>query len=219
MIKVKTKSKRISNPSFYEYGYHITPESNLNNILENGLLPNDLYDRKGIGASEGKYPKYSIEIAEYLYNGKIPIYFLTTPSQKHLSGKLEFVIRHEKRKMVMLKVNVSKFDQLPDVDFLIMDDIEFEYYKSGPNRTIPSINFQNSGRISLKYNVSNLKTNKLSDIPPKLRKWMEPYDWGIPVTEFKKNHKLTMDLIATTHTFCIAEKIAPKYIEDVWDLK
>lgn len=90
MIKVK-KSKR-NNPSFYEYGYHITPESNLDNILNHGLIPNELYDRKGIGASSGKYPKYSIEIAEYLYNGKIPIYFLTTSSQKHLSGKLEFVI-------------------------------------------------------------------------------------------------------------------------------
>lgn len=44
MIKVKNKLKRVSNPSFYEYGYHITPEYNLDTILKNGLIPNDLYD-------------------------------------------------------------------------------------------------------------------------------------------------------------------------------
>lgn len=59
---------------------------------------------------------------------------------------------------------------------------------------------------------SNLKTNKLSDIPPNLRKWMKYYDWGIPVTEFKTNHKLTMDVISTTHSFTIAENIPAKYI-------
>lgn len=215
MKNLKLKSFK-RNPAFYNFGYHITSKENLSSILSQGLIPNELFDRKGVGASEGKYPKYSIEIAEYLYNGKIPIYFLTTSSLKDLpNNKLKFVIKHDKRSLILLKVDVRNFDQLPDLDFLRMDDVEFQYYKTGPNRTIPAIDFEMSGNISLKHNLSNLRKNKLEKMPPKLRKWMEPYDWGIPVTEFKTNMELTKDVIETTHTFAIAEPISAKYILEV----
>ncbi len=216
----KPKKPSLRNPSFYDFGYHITSTENLPSILKNGLIPNELFDRKGIGPSAGKYPKYSIEIAEYLYNGKIPIYFLTTPSLKYLSEKFRAVMEYEKRSMVMLKVDVSKFDQLPDIDFLRMDDVlNLQYYKTGPNRNIPAIDFETRGKINVEYGVSSLKKNNITQIPPHLRKWMKIYDWGIPVTEFKKNHKLTMDVIATTHTFCIAEPIPVKNIVGVEEFK
>src|SRR5690242_13488727 len=149
MIKV-IKNKKIKNPAFYDYGYHITSKENIPSIMNYGLKPNETYSSNiGVGPSEGLYPKYSIEIADWLYNGKIPLYFLTTPSLNYISSKFRVVIKYDKRSLVMLKVDVSKFDQLPDVDFLRMSDQEFQYYKAGPKRNIPAIDFSTSGNISL----------------------------------------------------------------------
>lgn len=190
------------NPYLYDYGYHITSQFNLDNIAFKGLIPN---------LKNEKYGEDSKQIANILYEGKIPLYFITTPSLKFLTNTFLRSFYETKTNIMMLKVNIKKFNQLPDLDYLLMDH----------NYLFKFIWNYNSIAMDFRYKSDYFgyrKTNN-SDIPPKLRKWVKEYDGIIPINEFKINQKLAIDTITTTHTFCIAENIPPNFIEDVWELK
>lgn len=214
MIKIvrknpKSKVKR-KNPSFYKYGYHITSNYNLDSILDYG------FKRKSGG---DRYGNDSFKIAELIYNNKIPIYFLTTPSLKYLTPTFKAAFYEDKDNISMLKVDIEKFNHLPDIDYLLMDEnykFIFEDYNRNPLRPVlgdECIDFTRKYKGWWKIGAATSK-----DIPVRLKPWVSKQGC-VPITEFKNDPKLTMAMIATTHTLCIAEDIPSKYIMDVLDLK
>lgn len=210
MIKLKSKSKR-KNPSFYKYGYHITSNSNLDSILDNG------FKRKSGG---GRYGNDSFKIAELIYNNKIPVYFLTTPSLKYITPSFKDDFYEDKDNISMLKVDIEKFNHLPDIDYLLMDNnyrFIFEDYNRDPLKPVLGDEYIDFTRKYKGWWEISKSTSK--DIPIRLKSWVNKYHGLVPVIEFKNDPKLTMAMIATTHTFCIAEDIPSKYIVDVLDLK
>lgn len=204
MIKIVRKNPKVKvkrkNPSFYKYGYHITSNHNLDSILDYG------FKRKSGG---DRYGSDSIDIAKIIYNNKIPIYFLTTPSLKYLTPTFKAAFYEEQANISMLKVDIENFNHLPDLDYLLMDD-DYKFLYSNEDE---GIDFTRKFK-----NWFTLKQTTSKDIPPRLKKWVDEYRI-VPITEFKNDPKLTMAMIATTHTLCIAEDIPSKYIMDVLDLK
>lgn len=139
MIKIviknpKSKSKR-KNPSFYQYGYHITANKNLESILNKGFIRKSQVD--------SKYPRYSRDIADFIYDGQPPIYFLTTPSLEYLTPMFKNCFYNNTQNIDMLKVDISKFDQLPDLDYLLMD---VKYKFTFDREYNPKINFSKKTR-------------------------------------------------------------------------
>jgi len=196
---IKSKIKR-KNPSFYKYGYHITSNDNLDSILNDGF-------KRKLGGD--RYGRDSIDIARIIYNNKIPVYFLTTPSLKHLTPTFKAAFYEDRYNISMLKVNIEKFNHLPDIDYLLMDEnYRFIYDYDDPQ----GIDFTRKYKNWFKVETTS------KDIPSKLKKWVDKYGI-IPIAEFKNDPKLTMAMIATTHTLCIAEDVPSKYIVDVLDLK
>lgn len=198
------------NPYLYDYGYHITSQSNLDNILLKGLVRN---------LKNEKYDEHSKQIANILYEGKIPLYFITTPSLKFLTNTFLRSFCETKTNIMMLKVNIKKFNQLPDLDYLLMDhDFLFKFiwnYNKQDERGI----YNSAMDFRYKSDYFGYRKTNTFDIPPKLRKWVREYNGIIPISEFKINQKLAIDTITTTHTFCIAERIPPENIVDVYEIK
>lgn len=182
MIKVKRKS----NPYISEYGYHLTNSKNLNSILEKGLIP---------GFHEKNYsPAGSFaQISRYFYNNKQPIYFLDTPNLNKIPETLQKHFQNVNYNVV-LKVNVSKFNQLPDINMLVID---YDFQVIG--------GFGNSILFSRKE-FKNIKS---------LNKILKKYDYDIPFEELKNNEELQTELIFLTNTFTVNQKIDPKYIEEI----
>ncbi len=209
MIKLKYKTKR-KNPSFYKYGYHITSNENLDSILDHG------FKRKSEG---GRYTIDSFKIADIIYNNKIPIYFLTTPSLKYLTPSFKADFYEHRNNISMLKVDIEYFNHLPDLDYLLMDakyQFIFNDYGRGP---LAPVRGDECIDFTRKYNARwDIVASISKDIPIRLKPWISIHGC-VPILEFKNDLKLTMALIATTHTLCISEDIPSKYIVDVIELK
>lgn len=191
-MKKFTRNKK--NPFIYEHGYHATLTNNIDNIINNGFI---LYK------DPNKYDLFH-EYLKILYNGFLPIYMLSSPYMKENSATLKNYLSRYK---YIFKINVKNLEQLIDFPSLMEDDRRFNmhddnyiYYEQQRRRGIPDNTLQN-----FKY--------------PLLKPWFEKFNNRIPIQEFRNNKKLAADVIITTRTFCIAENIPPKNIEDIYEIK
>lgn len=187
--KIKSKQKLKRNPYIVDYGYHLTSSKYLDSILEKGLTPSNkdisfLYIRKAIN---------------YLIYDKLsPIYFLDIPDLKKIPKKLKTYF-DESKFDILLKVNVSSFNQLPDV-YALIADYKFDIFPE------PFIDEMRTGKY------------KLNTVIGRVSKEFQKYtneDGDISIQEFIKNDDLATETIFFTETFCINEKISPKYIEQI----
>lgn len=207
---MKFSKLKLKNPYLYDYGYHITSQDKLNSILDKGLVTHPVTD-----LDFENYPWYVRQISKIIHYNKIPIYFLTTPSLEFLTPHFREMFYNSRHNTMILKVNIKKFNQFPDLDYLLMDPkFGFQLRKNSDYDLEIDFTVKESKFYFWEYN--NTKRN---EIPVKLRKWVKEYNGTIPIKEFLKNQKLAIDTIATTHTFCVAENIPAKYIEDVWVVK
>lgn len=187
MIKRKRKLKH--NPYIVDYGYHLTSSDYLESILEKGLLPSKkdidyLYIRKAIN---------------YLIYDKLsPIYFLDIPNLNKIPLKLKDYF-NQSGFDVLLKVNVSDFNQLPDV-YALVADYGFRLYPE------PWLVEMQTGRYKQDSTIGRLQ---------KPFKKYANADGEIPIQDFIKNEELATETIFFTETFCVNERIPPKNIVEV----
>lgn len=186
MIRIKRIYKKKSNPYISDYGYHLTNSKNLNSILKKGLIPGFIEKNYSAAGSFG-------QISRYFYNNKQPIYFLDILDLNKIPETLRKHFENSNYN-IALKVDVSKFNQSPDINMLVID---YDFQVIG--------GFGNSLLFS-RNEFKNIKS---------LNKILQKYDFDIPFTELKNNEELQTELIFLTNTFTINQKIDPKYIEEV----
>ncbi len=179
MIRIKKKLKR--NPHVATYGYHATNSNHLKSIMTNGFKTKLLKQKEN-------YERWLYN--QILYKGRSPIYFLTVPNFSKISEELKYMF-DESEVDVILKVNVDKFDQLPDL-YLLLDREEFRLG-----------NFEN-------IEDAHIYAPILNDNPLK-----EFFDRRKLKIKNFLNEDLATETIFLTESFCIAENIPSKYIEDV----
>jgi hypothetical protein len=182
MIKRKiTKLRKRKNPYISTYGYHATNSDYLKSILANGLKTK-LLNKKD------NYERWVYN--QILYNGRSPIYFLTVPNFSKVTEELKYTFSESKFDII-LKVNVEKFNQLPDL-YLLLDYGE---------------NFE----LEIPEKFENAYIRELSTSPLKNHFW----ETGKRKVKDFLNEDLATDTIIFTESFCIAENIPAKYIEGI----
>lgn len=195
--KIKTKSKR-KNPYLVEYGYHFTNSENLDSIIKHGLVP---------GLKNGDW-WYDYQdgcrklIADKIYNKKSPIYFSDIPNDRNLPETLKSHFRNSSY-YTCLKVDVTSLNQTPDLFMLIID------YGCNCFREFNSTDYY--------LIVNSLRHTKIKT----LQKQLEKYEYAVPFSALKEDgdHELQSELIFLTGTFVVNQKIPPKYIEEIINVK
>ncbi len=195
MRKFKNKIKQ--NPLIYDYGYHVVTRSTTKSTISKSRFDyflNEIIDHGFIlKKSDSLFNLYKT-----VYNNYYPIYFLTLPYFKEIAENLRAYLSGSK---YILKINVKNLNQLPDIN-------------SFPDKNL-SVNMHDD------YVFSNYYKTKYFEqmVPVLFKKWIKKFNNEIPFSEFKTNNQLIIDSIITTQTFCIAENISPKLIEDIIEIK
>lgn len=188
MIKRKSKRKPKRNPYIVDYGYHLTSHRNLKSILTNGFK-RSLYNKKA------NYERWLLN--NLLYGGRSPIYFFTNKNPfDSMSPELEYSLK-EAEVDTVLKVDVRKFNQLPDIPHLLDEGSFLLEEGKDLKETYLRLDYWDSERIHRIFAKYFLISDKL------------------PVVKFAENENLMNDTIFFTETFCIADDISSKYIIDV----
>lgn len=185
--KIKSK-KKISrkNPFLFTYGYHYTSEKELPKILEEGLKIRD----HGIFVTNKVRSFYGI---------KYPIFFFIDPNVYS-----SFLARHFIKygnKNILLRVNIKKFNQLPDLPSFLEPGREFE-----DDLHSDLIFLSGSGRaeIYFKYDPKYKNIKYLLE--------MEDRDY-LTIDDIKSYPEIQTDIINITGTFAITENVPPENIE------
>lgn len=180
-------TKKKHNPILADYGYHATSSKNLKSIKEKGLIP---------GYFEKKYIDSDlVKVSSYFYNNKQPIYFADLPDINRIPETLKYHFENQEYD-IWLKVDVSDFNQYPDILMLILD---FGFRISN-NHLFPKYD------IYYEHNKS-------------LTKLLKKYDEDIPFESLKTDDDLISELILLTGTFVVNQKITPNYIKGVIPIK
>lgn len=183
------KSKR--NPYVVEYGYHLTHKKELSSILEKGLLPK----YRGLQSTSARL--YNIQ--KDVYKSIRPIYFLTTPDIEKLTFNMKEDLIYYLKYDIILKVEVSNYNQIPDYNCLILD-YGFDYKRR---------------ELYLYPHYHYSFYEELHELLKILNKYKNDYQITIPLKELKQNEKLQKDLINFTKTFCIDEPIPAYKIKEI----
>lgn len=196
LIRKRNPEKFRKNPYISTYGYHLTNSKNLDNILRHGL-------KRKIYHKKDNYERWVLN--NVLYGGKSPLYFFANLNfMKNASDLLQYTFEQNEADII-LKVNVEKFNQLADIPhFLDFAEILVNFTKNINDTYLAKFeNRRLEDPIAEKIFTYNtfLTSNRL------------------PLTRFLTNEKLNEDIIFYTETFCIAEDIPARYIEEVIKIK
>lgn len=182
---IKRKRKLKRNPYIVDYGYHLTSSNYLDSILEKGLLPKNVI-------------KVYNEQIDLYYNYQIPIFFFLEKSIDSIIT--QYNKEHLKSRDILLTVNINKFSQLPDIPSFLEDPSPFAISNREQKGIIiwDQIEFEDSPKYE--YFRKYIKRKKF---------------YGLSWTDIRNDEELQMMMILTTNTFCINERIPPKYIEEI----
>lgn len=148
------------------------------------------------GFRKGTRYAYITNILKYFYNGRQPIYFNINKSTDNWSNGM--LAHSENYKYnTWLKVNVRDFNQLPDI-FMILD-----------------YGFEISNNNSIYLIDPDLYKDEDDDLYELLLK----YNFKIPFKNLLKDKILQSAFINLTKSFCIDQRIPPKYIEEIIKVK
>lgn len=191
MIKRKkiksTKKTSRKNPFLFTYGYHYTSEKELPKISEEGLKIRD----HGI---------FVTNKVRSFYGTKYPIFLFIDPNVYS-----SFLARHfiqYGNKNILLRVNIKKFNQLPDLPSFLEPGREFTDILSSEDLILPADN--NHAAIYINHDPRYKNIKYLLE--------MEDRDY-LTIDDIKSYPEIQTDIINITGTFAITENIPPENIE------